>query len=180
MRNGTRAGQPANDDFQDDQTGDTGDDAGAIAAAEAAAGVSGGSGAGVKPGANTLGAQRDKLKSHAEAWEEQQREIDAIMDEAKERCQPYKDEQKAIAKAAAEGSADEPAIPKQIFKASLTIRRFEAKKGRTVRKLNEDQRDELMALAETEGAQGLIPLPLYEWAIEGAAKKKPAARRSRR
>ena len=125
-------------------------------------------------------AQVEKLQSHLTSWEEQQAEIDAIMDECKERIQPYKDEQKAIAKAAAEGSETEPAIAKQIFKAALTVRRLEQRKARTLRKLNEDQRDELLAMAETEGKEGLVPLPLYQWAIAQAAKKKPTARAARK
>lgn len=192
---GTRGGKPL-DDFQDDRTGDRGDDAATAAAAAAvgdeddadddegedegpAAPVPGKGHNSGKTG-NDLGSKADKLDSAVKAWEDQQAEIDAIMDEAKERCQPYKDEQKAIAKATAEGSETEPAIPKQVFKAAIIIRRHEAKKHRTLRKLNDDQRDELMALAETEGREGLVPLPLYEWAIEQKTKKKSSNRGARK
>jgi hypothetical protein len=166
-----RTGKPV-DDFQDDQTGDRGDDAATEAAKEAVAESTLGhnSGETAKTGLD-LGSQAKKLQDSIESWEGQQAEIDAIMDEAKERCQPYKDEQKAIAKACAEGSADEAAIPKQVFKAAIIIRRNEAKKERTLRKLNDDQRDEVLALADSM-PEDFIPLPLGQWALRQAEKKK--------
>jgi len=67
------------------------------------------------------GINEESLKGFVRAVEEQQGAIDAIMAKAKQDCQPYRDEIKAIKKAAAEAD-----IPKKPFSAKIrerTLRR---------------------------------------------------------
>jgi hypothetical protein len=89
------------------------------------------------------GIDETSLKGFVSEYEAEQFAIDEIMAQAAIDCQPHKDQQKEIAKAAAEAG-----IPKKPFKAKLRERGLERKAHKCREGLSEDQRalfDEISA-----------------------------------
>lgn len=153
-----RIGKPT-DDFEDDETGDRGDEAATSAAAAATAGVS--------PAHNVEGVARKFI----EAWEDQQAEVDAINDQAKEDGRPYRDEIKQIKKAAAEEG-----VPKKVLSALFTRRRKLRQANAIITKLSEEQADNYTDLMLALGDDFMTNTPLGLHAAEKAAKATRARR----
>ncbi|MBI1359850.1 MAG: hypothetical protein GC155_06140 [Alphaproteobacteria bacterium] len=160
-----RKGKPV-DDFEDDQTGDKGD-------AQAQGGFDDADDRGIGDNSDDDGVVEltrlaEQAKPLLEAHAEQQSEIDAIMEEARERCQPYRDEQKAIIKAAAEGRDGRAGVPKKVFRSLITCRRYGEKQSLIPTKLNEDDRELYTPLVEALGAD-FMRTPLGEAAAAAEA-----------
>jgi len=132
----------------------------AMAAAKAAAGT--GAASATEKGRNEETVP-EAAKRYLEALDEQQAEIDAIMEEAREKCQPYRDEMKAIKKAGAEKG-----IPKKVLGSLFAYRRNLDKASRAGSKLGDEHRADYVDIKEALG--DFMNLPLGLAAVEAAGK----------
>lgn len=94
----------------------------------------------------------EELKGFIAEYEAEQGKIDAIMQEAQVKCQPFVDQMKEIAKAAAERG-----IEKKAFKAKITQRAYQAKAERVREKLSQRQQEVFDDISAKLG-----DLPLFE------------------
>lgn len=80
-------------------------------------------------------------------------DIAAVMRQARNNCQAFKDDQKALRKEAAEGG-----IPKKVFAAALRERKLERQKLAVPFSLNDEAKDDLETLRSKLGALAETPL----------------------
>lgn len=98
------------------------------------------------------GISAKKLKGFFAEVEQEQAAIDEIMVKAVQACQPHRDQQKEIIKAAAEAG-----VPKKVFKAKLNERRFLTKAELADSALSDEQKEIFAQVSLKLG-------PLGEWA----------------
>ena len=96
----------------------------------------------------------EKLRGYVDAYEEEQSLIDEIMREARERCQPHKDNQKEIKS----NAADEAQVPKKVFSAVLAKRRLQFKAENVDAALNEPQKETFEQVQHALGMLAETPL----------------------
>lgn len=109
---------------------------------------------GKKVHAGRNGYDAKKLTGYCEEIEGQQAKIDAIMQEAKDKCAPMREEITAIKKAANENDG----IPRREFNAVLQVRKLDRKSEQVRETLSEEQQDEFDQMCLALGMLADTPL----------------------